>query len=98
RQPLTQTAGFDEIRPGTQAATREGVLPLDRFLSDHLVRVRPPGRTTAYSTYGMTLAGEMVEEVSGLPIETYLQRNIWEPLGMTRASIAFPSALHDDIA
>jgi CubicO group peptidase (beta-lactamase class C family) len=98
RQLLTHTAGFDEIRPGTQAPTREEVLPLDRFLSDHLVRVRPPGRTIAYSTYGMTLAGEMIEEVSGLPIETYFQRNIWEPLGMTRASIAFPSALQDDIA
>ncbi|HET9888475.1 MAG TPA: serine hydrolase domain-containing protein, partial [bacterium] len=98
RQLLTHTAGFDEIRPGTQAPTREEVLPLDRFLSDHLVRVRPPGRIIAYSTYGMTLAGEMVEELSGLPIETYFQRNIWEPLGMTRASIEFPSSLQDDIA
>src|SRR5688572_19388316 len=64
RQLLDHTAGFDEIRPGTQSETRDGLLPLDRFLKDRLVRVRPPGRTTAYSTYGITLAGEMIEEVS----------------------------------
>jgi CubicO group peptidase (beta-lactamase class C family) len=98
RQLLDHTGGFDEIRPGTQAPSRDQVLPLDRFLSDHLIRVRPPGRTIAYSTYGITLAGEMVEEVSGVPIETYYRNNIWEPLAMTRASIEFPSALQDDIA
>lgn len=91
RQLLDHTAGFDEIRPGTQADTREAVLPLDRFLEGKLKRVRPPGRTIAYSTYGITLAGEMVEELSGSPFETYLQRNIWEPLGMRHASIARPA-------
>jgi len=53
RHLLTHTAGFDEIRPGTQAPTREEVLPLDKFLADRLVRIRPPGKTIAYSTYGM---------------------------------------------
>jgi CubicO group peptidase (beta-lactamase class C family) len=98
RQLLDHTAGFDEIRPGTQAATRDGVLPLDQFLKDRLVRVRPPGRTTAYSTYGITLAGEMIEEVSGVPFEDFLRRNIWGPLGMTRSSIEVPSVLRRDLA
>ena len=71
RHLLTHTGGFDEIRPGTQAETADGVLPLAEFLRDKLVRVRPPGRTIAYSTYGITLAGEMVEEVSDMSIETY---------------------------
>jgi len=87
RQLLDHTAGFDEIRPGTQAATPDSVLPLDRFLQSRLVQVRPPGGTIAYSTYGITLAGEMVEEVSGMPFEAYLRRNIWAPLGMTRTMI-----------
>lgn len=98
RQLLDHTAGFDEIRPGTQAPTRGEVLSLNRFLDNHLVRVRPPGRTIAYSTYGITLAGEMVEEVSGVPIETYFRHNIWEPLGMSRTSIDVPPALQDDVA
>ena len=98
RHLLTHTAGFDEIRPGTQAETKEGVLPLDRFLDGKLVRVRPPGKTIAYSTYGITLAGLLAEEVSGLPFEAYLRQNIWEPLGMTRSSIDVPPSLQRDVA
>jgi CubicO group peptidase (beta-lactamase class C family) len=40
RHLLDHTAGFDEIRPGTQAATQDSVLPLDRFLDGRLVRIR----------------------------------------------------------
>ena len=98
RHLLDHTAGFDEIRPGTQAPSRDAVLPLDRFLSGHLVRLRPPGRTIAYSTYGITLAGEMIEEVSGTTFEAFLRRNIWEPLGMSRSSIDVPPGLQDDVA
>jgi CubicO group peptidase (beta-lactamase class C family) len=92
-QLLTHTAGFDEIRPGTQAPTRDAVLPFPDFLATRLVRVRPPNETIAYSTYGVTLAGELVEEVSGLPIEDYLTKEIWRPLGMTRTNINVPDSL-----
>src|SRR5688500_11495053 len=98
RQLLNHTAGFDEIRPGTQAATRDDLLPLDQFLNGRLVRVRPPGRTIAYSTYGITLAGEMIEEVSRVTYENFLQRNIWGPLGMRRSGIDVPISLQDEVA
>ena len=90
RDLLDHTAGFDEIRPGTQAATRDSIQPLDRFLQGKLVRLRPPGRTTVYSTYGMTLAGELIEEVSGMSYEAFLKRNIWKPLGMTHTGVDVP--------
>jgi CubicO group peptidase (beta-lactamase class C family) len=90
RQLLDHTAGFDEIRPGTQAETEEGVLPLDRFLEGRLVRIRPPGRTIAYSTYGITLAGELIEEVTGMSYEAFLKQSVWEPLRMTRTAITVP--------
>ena len=95
RQLLDHTAGFDEIRPGTQAATRDSVLPLDRFLQNRLVQDRPPGHTIAYSTYGITLAGELVEEVSGMSFEAFLEHNIWKPLGMTRTSVSMPAEGED---
>ena len=69
-----------------------------RFLKGRLVRSRPPGRTTAYGTYGITLAGELIEEVSGLLFEDFVRRNIWEPLGMRRSSIDVPAALRNDLA
>jgi CubicO group peptidase (beta-lactamase class C family) len=98
RHLLNHTAGFDEVRPGTQAPTRDAVLPLDRFLRDRLVRIRKPGVVTAYSTYGITLAGAMVEEVSKTDFETFIRRNIAEPLGMRRFSIDVPAALQNDVA
>jgi CubicO group peptidase (beta-lactamase class C family) len=95
---LTHTAGFDEIRPGTRADTQAELLSLERFLSGKLVRLRPPGRVISYSTYGITLGGYLVEQVSGLDFETYLTRNIWRPLGMFRTNIVVPDSLRRDLA
>lgn len=95
---LTHTAGFDEIRPGTRAETAAGLLPLGDFLATKLVRLRPPGRTISYSTYGITLGGYLVEQVSGMDFESYLTRNIWRPLGMNRSNIAVPDSLRADLA
>ena len=95
---LTHTAGFDEIRPGTRAETAAGVLPLGDFLATKLVRLRSPGQTISYSTYGITLAGYLVEQISGMDFETYLARNVWHPVGMTRTSITVPDSLKPDLA
>jgi CubicO group peptidase (beta-lactamase class C family) len=79
---LSHTAGFDELPGVRQARSAEALLPLHEFLEDKLVRVRPPGRVTAYSSFGAALAGLLIEEVSGLPYEEYLRQNVWRPLGM----------------
>src|SRR5918994_5088665 len=86
---LSHTAGFDEI-PGRQAGSPAKVIPLGRFLGSRLVRVHRPGEMTSYSSYGMALAGLLVQDVSGLSFEDYLQRHIWRPLGMTRTSLRRP--------
>jgi CubicO group peptidase (beta-lactamase class C family) len=83
---LTHTAGLDEL-PGRSAESREAVLPLYQFLSDRLVRVRPPGQVIAYSSYAPALAGALIEDVSGLFYEEYLEREIWQPLGMHNTNI-----------
>ena len=98
RDLLTHTSGLDEIRPGTQAPSADQVLPLADFLRPRLARVRPPGVTISYSTYGITLAGALVEEVTGTPFERYLRENVWLPLGMRRTSVAVPPELRRDLA
>jgi len=95
---LTHTAGFDEIRPGTRAETAAGVLPICDFVATRLVRLRPPGRIISYSTYGITLAGCLVEQVSGTRFENYMSQNVWRPLGMTRTNIVLPDSLRRDMA
>src|SRR5262245_7696118 len=95
---LMHTTGLDEIRPGTQAPTEAELLSLPEFLKTRLARVRPPGTTISYSTYGVTLAGELVQEVSEQPFEEYLRQNVWSPLEMTRTSIKVPPELEGDLA
>jgi CubicO group peptidase (beta-lactamase class C family) len=94
---LEHSSGLDEI-PGRRIATVAEQVPLGRFLADKLIRVRPPGELTSYSSYGISLAGLLVEDVSGLSYEQYLARNVWGPLGMQRTMITVPDALAPDLA
>ncbi len=50
-----------------------GSLPLDH----------PPGDTTVYSDIGLMTASFIVEAVSGLPLDVFLQGEVWSPLGMS---------------
>jgi CubicO group peptidase (beta-lactamase class C family) len=49
-------------------------------------RVRPVGQFSAYSNYGTSLAGYIVERVSGRPWDDYLEQEILRPLGMTQST------------
>jgi CubicO group peptidase (beta-lactamase class C family) len=42
----------------------------------------PAWRTFQYSNLGLSLAGEIVREVSGVPYDEYVRQNILTPLGM----------------
>jgi len=49
-----------------------------------------PGSTPAYSNYGASLAGYIVERVSGEPFDEYLDRHIFAPLDMKHSSFQQP--------
>jgi CubicO group peptidase (beta-lactamase class C family) len=85
RHLLSHTAALDEL-PGRQFDGRQ---PPDMaaFLKDRLVRYRAPGGLTAYSTYGMALAGVLVEDATGQNYADYLVRHILTPAGMNRSWI-----------
>ena len=89
-QLLSHTSGLDEL-PGRRVRSASELMPLGKFLSQRLVRVHPPGAMTSYSSYGMALAGLMVEEVSNTPFEAYLREHIWKPLEMNDTSITLPA-------
>jgi CubicO group peptidase (beta-lactamase class C family) len=42
-----------------------------------------PGTAFAYSNHGFATLGQIVEDVSGMPLERYFREHIFEPLGMT---------------
>ena len=98
---MAHTAGFEDRAFGIDSATLEQLIPLGRWLKTHLpARVRPPGQFSAYSNYGVTLAGYIVERVSGLPFDDYMDKNILAPLGMAHSSSRqpLPAALARDFS
>ncbi|HYN87917.1 MAG TPA: serine hydrolase domain-containing protein [Ardenticatenaceae bacterium] len=90
---LTHTAGFEDrfINGANNARSVETLPPLEQALADTMpARVRPPGTLSAYSNYGVALAGYVVERVAGVPYEQYVAEHIFEPLGMQRSSFGQP--------
>ena len=47
----------------------------------------PPGTYYAYSNFGYVLLGRVIEQVSGLAYEQYVQQNILKPLGIGRQKL-----------
>ncbi len=88
---LTHTAGFEDRAFGFYAHTAGDLLPLGRFLASHMpARIFPPGEVSAYSNYGASLAGYLVEQVSGVPFEENVEMQILAPLGMADSSFRSP--------
>ncbi len=87
---LTHTSGFDEQAKdifNSSAASPD----LGQFMKTHIPpRVYPPGTLPSYSNYGASLAGYIVERVSGRPFNDYIEENILKPLGMTHSTFAQP--------
>ncbi|TYB53464.1 beta-lactamase family protein [Nonomuraea sp. PA05] len=46
-----------------------------------------PGTKMVYSNYGYLLLGRIIEKVSGLPYEAYVQSKLLQPLGITRMQL-----------
>lgn len=95
---LSHSSGFDEIGRGRLVYSESAQMPLSSFLKDRIVRVRPPGEAPAYSTYGIAVAGLLVEDLTHMPLENYFKKYIWEPLGMNTTFINIPDSFNPYIA
>jgi CubicO group peptidase (beta-lactamase class C family) len=101
RHLMTHTPGFEEDSRGLISDDSTALVPMSEWMSKHIpTRVRPPGTYSAYSNYGATLAGYIVERAAGMPWEEYTDKHILEPLGMshTTAHQPLPAALKDDMS
>ena len=95
---LTHTAGFDQIGTDRHAQSPEAQLGPRPFLEGRLVRVRPPGTVTCYDTYAITLAGYLIERLSGKPYARAMREELFVPLGMERTFVQAPAELRGDLA
>ena len=98
---LTHTGGFDEKTAGMGTRDPAELIPLGEYLAANMPpRVMPPGDQISYSNHGFSLAGYLVEELSGIPFAQYIDENIFQPLGMNRSSFEepMPARLAPDMA
>jgi CubicO group peptidase (beta-lactamase class C family) len=95
RHLLTHTSGIEDRLFGNTVPHSEQLVSLGDYFARHIPRrIRPAGEEIAYSNTGMALAGYLVETVSALSFEEYVERNIFQPLGMMRSSFRQPYPTH----
>jgi len=97
RHLLTHTGGVgywrrlsDLLRPGVGSgdrAGRSGAPPLGEYYRRGLPVEVEPGTKWAYSNHGFAALGQIVEDISGQPLDRYLRERIFEPLGMEHTDL-----------
>ena len=90
RMLLSHSSGFQNPTwPWTEGKPWE---PFEPTTWNQLVAMMPyeevhfkPGTRYSYSNPGFIYLARIVEEITGDPFETYLQKNVWTPLGLTHS-------------
>ncbi len=89
RQLLSHTSGIAGYKNTKEAETKINYPRLSDAIA--LFKNRPllfePGTQYSYTTYGYTLLGAIIESVSGLTFEAYMQKHIWDIAGMTNTGV-----------
>lgn len=103
RQLFTMSAGFDYdteceslMRARTETDGRCPTRETMRYLGDAVLQFEP-GTKWLYSLCHDILGG-LVEELSGMRFGEYVNKNIFEPLGMTKTTYRFPDDRLDEVA
>ena len=83
RSLLTHTAGLYEWYPLFYYSNHKQTTY--QFIGSLPLRY-PVGKQRSYSDLGFILLGEIIEKVSGLPLDEFEKQNIFLPLGMTHTT------------
>ena len=93
---LARAPGAGNVALGVLLAL--GVPHLFPALRMQGTRVRRPGEFSSYSNYGASLAGYIVQCVSGVPYDDYIATNILQPLGMAHTTSRQPLPLKPSVS
>ncbi len=88
RHLMTHTSGMPPyVGAATQNQIKEKAgFPCQLATRQHIRQITPtgqPGKTVVYSCLNAILCAEIVETVSGQPLDEFAQRHVFQPLGMT---------------
>jgi CubicO group peptidase (beta-lactamase class C family) len=82
RQVMTHTSGFGEMN---DRDPHQSLAETAKKLAEQPLRFEP-GTKWSYSTAGIDILGRVVEVVSGQPFDQFMQKRIFDPLGMKDTS------------
>ncbi len=87
RHLMTHTAGFEEYIWFMAVDNVDNLISFRDYCAGYMpARVNPPGKVSSYSNYGTTLAAVIIEDVTGVPFEVYINDTILSPLRMESTS------------
>ncbi|GMM92585.1 serine hydrolase domain-containing protein [Qipengyuania sp. MTN3-11] len=90
RDLLQHTPGMSDIG-GISVRTEAEITPYRDWIKANIpARLWEAGSEISYSNYGTALAGYIVERLSGEPFETYVEKHVFQPLGMTSTTFREP--------
>ena len=88
---MTHTAGFEDEIFNLFATEASSLRPYAELIEDEMpARVRAPGKYSSYSNHGTGMAAHIVEKVSGMTFDEYVEANIIHPLYMRRCTFRQP--------
>ena len=88
---MTHTPGFEEDPRDLFTEDSTHISPMSEWLPAHMPgRVRPPLTYSSYSNWATAAAGYIVQRVSGLSWEDYMDQKLLQPLGMEQATARQP--------
>lgn len=91
RNIMTHTAGFEETVRHLIHDNSGKVISLERYVKDDVPnQAFDAGTTPAYSNYATAVAGYVVQRQSGMSFDDYVDKNIFQRLGMKYASFRQP--------
>jgi CubicO group peptidase (beta-lactamase class C family) len=78
---------FDGRPPVYSVAIGEPIPSLAECYRGGLLSVVEPGSDFAYSNHGFATLGQIIEDVSGKPLEGYFHEHVFGPLGMAETNL-----------
>ena len=91
RHLLQHSSGLDGYKNNKEQENQTNYATLSDAVSIFKNRnlVAKPGESFNYTTYGYVVLGLIIEKVSGMSYESYLQSNIWDQAQMTNTGIEY---------
>ncbi|HMC66923.1 MAG TPA: serine hydrolase domain-containing protein [Gemmataceae bacterium] len=99
RHLMTHTSGLPDMPPNNEQL-RAAHKRLSAFIDEvcKLPLAFPPGTKVSYQSMGIAILAEIVHQVTGVALDEFLRKEIFEPLGMNDTSLGWQKQKKDRIA